>query len=513
MDPRSSDFGKIQIGPTRIDFWGGYQQIARYGTQISLGLAGEFNAVGSNGVEYKVNPLELVGRYLRGKLAPSAGYGANLLADEDMIGNEFNPTSWETISGMVLPLWIQDMTEAFQVEGAKGLLYTPLATMGVAVQTYKTKGDVQNEQTERLYPGKTYRDLLPSERDAVDQTPEVQEITNPSEIREASLKTREAFDAEQTQAEDAHERGDLSKPLPEIWHDIGLKRVGARQQLQADFEAQLGGTKPGRISQIVDGYYAIEEKFPDGQLDFEKTEARREEYLNTRSTSPKGSEPSDAAILRDYIEFAEGKKSQKRQEYNAYIEQRESLGYFADGLTQADRAELDKANPELDVQSWYWQGGVSSEIAPDAKTPSLNSSAAVDQAIAMQLPNRPIKLAGLARPVNQDELSLAAWAKSRKGVDAYQNKVVDAFGNQEAQRLYKKPYAQLTEAQQASVAAVVKTNVRQQTPEMDAWLMWWGVTDTLQSRAAAGVLAELTKTYGKKPPKADWQPRLAQDAR
>jgi hypothetical protein len=37
-DPRSSDFGKIRIGDTRIDFWGGYSQIARLGAGMIVGV-------------------------------------------------------------------------------------------------------------------------------------------------------------------------------------------------------------------------------------------------------------------------------------------------------------------------------------------------------------------------------------------------------------------------------------------------------------------------------------------
>ena len=36
-DPRSSYFGKIQVGPSTVDLWGGSQQIARYAAQWITG--------------------------------------------------------------------------------------------------------------------------------------------------------------------------------------------------------------------------------------------------------------------------------------------------------------------------------------------------------------------------------------------------------------------------------------------------------------------------------------------
>jgi hypothetical protein len=37
LDPRSSDFGKIKIGNTRIDPWGGFAQVAKFIAQVSSG--------------------------------------------------------------------------------------------------------------------------------------------------------------------------------------------------------------------------------------------------------------------------------------------------------------------------------------------------------------------------------------------------------------------------------------------------------------------------------------------
>ena len=63
MDPRSTDFGKIQIGPTRIDPWGGFQQIARTAAQL---LSGQRKSGDDLGDMYDANRLATLDRFLEG---------------------------------------------------------------------------------------------------------------------------------------------------------------------------------------------------------------------------------------------------------------------------------------------------------------------------------------------------------------------------------------------------------------------------------------------------------------
>lgn len=67
-DPRSSSFGKIQVGPSQVDIWGGEQQIARYGAQL---LTEERKT--SEGKVQSVQRDETLGRFARSKLAPTTG--------------------------------------------------------------------------------------------------------------------------------------------------------------------------------------------------------------------------------------------------------------------------------------------------------------------------------------------------------------------------------------------------------------------------------------------------------
>jgi hypothetical protein len=129
LDPRSSDFGKIEIAGTRIDFWRGYQQIARTVTQIITGKAKV-----QSGDILDVDRADVLWRYLRGKLSPSAGVGVNLLDDEDMIGNEVTLT--RVLVDTFAPLFAADIYEAVSLQGPKGLLTAPLSFFGVSVSSY-----------------------------------------------------------------------------------------------------------------------------------------------------------------------------------------------------------------------------------------------------------------------------------------------------------------------------------------------------------------------------------------
>ena len=67
-NPKSSDFGKVRIGNTRLDPWAGFQQVGRYATQF---ITGERKSVTTG----EIAPVyggraEVLGRFLRSKLAP-----------------------------------------------------------------------------------------------------------------------------------------------------------------------------------------------------------------------------------------------------------------------------------------------------------------------------------------------------------------------------------------------------------------------------------------------------------
>jgi hypothetical protein len=77
-DPRSSDFGKIKIGNTRIDPLGGFSQVIVFLSRVLDGKTKTGSGViapnrGEN-IPYGVdNTYQLIAKFVRSKLAPAVG--------------------------------------------------------------------------------------------------------------------------------------------------------------------------------------------------------------------------------------------------------------------------------------------------------------------------------------------------------------------------------------------------------------------------------------------------------
>ena len=142
FDPRSTDFGKIKVGDTRYDIWGGFQQYVRLISQVISGSAksaatGKIRKLDGSGM-FGQTRLDQVGKFLRGKLAPVPATFMNLGYGKDVIGNEVTP-SQEALK-VVTPLVVKDVTEAIKNKGVSAFFSIGLpATFGIGVNTISTK--------------------------------------------------------------------------------------------------------------------------------------------------------------------------------------------------------------------------------------------------------------------------------------------------------------------------------------------------------------------------------------
>lgn len=135
VDPRNSDFGKIKIGKTRWDIWGGEQQIFRFVTQV---IFGPNNGNKNKGGPYERTRLDVMGRFARSKLSPAVGMGVDLSEGKDFNGNKITPA--EVLEKKFLPLLKSDIEGVVKEQGPKGLITGGLpALFGVGVSTYDTK--------------------------------------------------------------------------------------------------------------------------------------------------------------------------------------------------------------------------------------------------------------------------------------------------------------------------------------------------------------------------------------
>ena len=151
-DPRSSDFGKIKLGNTTIDFWGGFQSLARYGAQFVTGQSktitgrnrGNINDIPRLSLEEFQDPVWL--RFTRSKLSPGPGF----IADETVFGQENflgDPTFGHEDFGREdilpeigergAPLFFQDLLDALRDDRAKGIFKALPAFFGAGVTTFE----------------------------------------------------------------------------------------------------------------------------------------------------------------------------------------------------------------------------------------------------------------------------------------------------------------------------------------------------------------------------------------
>ncbi|HYF00235.1 MAG TPA: hypothetical protein VEJ18_15040, partial [Planctomycetota bacterium] len=145
MDPRSSDFGKIRFGDTRIDIWGGFQQYVVNGWRFIK----EQKKSSSTGEVYDVKRSKVLGDFLRGKESPNAAYVHGLLSEEDALGQPFDPAKAAFKS--VIPLNLQSAHGAYK-EGGPGTAAAAfgLGAVGIGNQTYGTDPEAVAAAKQRM---------------------------------------------------------------------------------------------------------------------------------------------------------------------------------------------------------------------------------------------------------------------------------------------------------------------------------------------------------------------------
>lgn len=137
VNPYSSDFGKIHVGDTQYDIWGGFSQWAVFLTRLirakSTDSHGKTKDFGT-GMKDE-NRLSLLMRFARSKSAPEASFTWNTLEGKDYLGRETN-VGKESLK-LISPMLGQDIYQAYQDGGVqKAIITAVLAAHGVGTQTY-----------------------------------------------------------------------------------------------------------------------------------------------------------------------------------------------------------------------------------------------------------------------------------------------------------------------------------------------------------------------------------------
>lgn len=138
IDPRSSDFGKIKLGDTRIDIAGGLQQYLVYAARMITGetvssTTGEVRKL--EGGFGKPSRADITWRFVSNKFAPVPAYAKQWAENENRDFEPFDPL--RDAPSSLLPLGAQNAYEGFQEGLGTGAASLGLGSIGFGVQTYR----------------------------------------------------------------------------------------------------------------------------------------------------------------------------------------------------------------------------------------------------------------------------------------------------------------------------------------------------------------------------------------
>lgn len=129
-DPRSSDFGKMRFGKTRIDPMAGLQQVATFMSRVLTR-----SVVDGGGRERPLTGTTL-GNFARSKLAPIPGTAVDVALGRNVVGEEVTPQS--AAVGLVAPLSVPaEIGAIYEEQGpVKATVLQLLNLMGAGMQHY-----------------------------------------------------------------------------------------------------------------------------------------------------------------------------------------------------------------------------------------------------------------------------------------------------------------------------------------------------------------------------------------
>lgn len=136
-DPRSADFGKIKVGDTRFDPWGGFQQYIVLASRLATGEM----VSSTTGKEFKLGTgykpttrADIIQRFFESKEAPIASFVTALVKGQTALGEAVNIPA-EVIDRFI-PMLAQDTYDLYKEYGGQGLFMAVPGAFGVGSQTY-----------------------------------------------------------------------------------------------------------------------------------------------------------------------------------------------------------------------------------------------------------------------------------------------------------------------------------------------------------------------------------------
>lgn len=200
-DPRSSDFGKIKVGNTRLDVSGGN---AAYATLISRLLTQKTKST-NTGVISKLGDgfgsptgFDLSVGFIRNKLSPMASFFVDSFSGENSIGEK--KTVPQSVVDRFKPMFVESAIELYKDDSTgnfgKAILTVP-ALLGAGLSTYSISENWKEKTSQEMTQFKEsvgeekfdeanqkYNKIIAEEITALNKTDKYQKMSNEDKLKE-----------------------------------------------------------------------------------------------------------------------------------------------------------------------------------------------------------------------------------------------------------------------------------------------------------------------------------------
>ena len=267
-DPRSSDFGKIKFGNTRIDMWAGFQQpmrlIIRAGTALSdkSGLTGKHLPYR----ETEWDALDAFGRFVKYKIAPSIAIPHELLTGKTVIGEETTPS--ETAIRSIIPIVYEDIADAYREYGIIGAsVFGGLNFFGTSTATYKPSESEMRRRLRKLEEeGKI--EQMEQERTEWNMQQPTKRIVNVSTAEQSNFERRynkivkDFMDGKEGASDKLKQ---LKKDFPDFEGDIKTEVEIKKSNRKKQFDGELKDLKISleKGIDVIDKLRNLKRRFPE----------------------------------------------------------------------------------------------------------------------------------------------------------------------------------------------------------------------------------------------------------
>jgi hypothetical protein len=170
-DVRSSDFGKMKFGNTRVDPLMGLSQVVVLMGRVVDGhtkkLTGDVIPIRGDDVPYgSPNTANVIFNFMRSKLSPIIGTAIDVAAGEDVTGQKV--TLYDVPDKLLIPLPVVDVYEAMKEQGVPG--GSALGILGIAGMGMQTF-DPENKEVGQTKPIATLLRMITGEEEEDDAKP------------------------------------------------------------------------------------------------------------------------------------------------------------------------------------------------------------------------------------------------------------------------------------------------------------------------------------------------------